>query len=124
MYKKHNDIHETLILHISKSTELLIDIALNDYSLTDNSELLQRRLKALRDSKIQLQENLNQQTAYNRTLERETCRLKSETGQLARQRDRYALYVSCFKHQIFLFIHIGKLSNYLICLHFVSNTDG
>ncbi|XP_011262864.2 uncharacterized protein LOC105255336 isoform X1 [Camponotus floridanus] len=62
-------------------------------TLTDNSELLQRRLKALRDSKIQLQENLNQQTAYNRTLERETCRLKSETGQLARQRDRYALWL-------------------------------
>lgn len=91
----------------------------------DNAELLQRRLKALRDSKIQLQESLNQQTAYNRTLERETCRLKSETGQLARQRDRYALYVFCFKHKIFLcFIHIGKLSSYLICSHFVSNTDG
>ncbi|KAM0736326.1 Phosphatidylinositol 3-kinase regulatory subunit alpha [Formica fusca] len=62
-------------------------------TLMDNSELLKRRLKALKDSRDQLQESTNQQVAYNRTLERETCRLKSETGQLARQRDRYALWL-------------------------------
>lgn len=91
---------------------LLINIALNDYSLMDNSELLKRRLKALKDSRDQLQESTNQQVAYNRTLERETCRLKSETGQLARQRDRYALYVFCFKgFKYFFSLFIEKLSN-------------
>lgn len=69
----------------------------------DNSELLKRRLKALEDSKEQLEESVKQQVAYSRTLERETFRLKVETGQLARQRDRYALYVSCFESQIFHF---------------------
>lgn len=60
-------------------------------TLMDNSELLKRRLKALEDSKEQLEESVKQQVAYSRTLERETFRLKVETGQLARQRDRYAL---------------------------------
>ncbi|XP_072751264.1 uncharacterized protein Pi3k21b [Anoplolepis gracilipes] len=62
-------------------------------TLTDNSELLKGRLKALSESKDQLKESMNQQLAYNRTLERETIRLKSETGQLARQKDRYALWL-------------------------------
>lgn len=89
----------------------------------DNSELLKRRLKALKDSRDQLQESTNQQVAYNRTLERETCRLKSETGQLARQRDRYTLYVSCFEDFKYFFSSF-ILENYLTCSHFVSNTDG
>ncbi|KMQ92475.1 phosphatidylinositol 3-kinase regulatory subunit alpha [Lasius niger] len=61
-------------------------------TLLDNSELLKRRLKALEDSKEQLDESVAQQVAYSRTLERETFRLKVETGQLARLRDRHALY--------------------------------
>lgn len=88
----------------------------------DNLELLKRRLKALKDSRDQLQESTNQQVAYNRTLERETCRLKSETGQLARQRDRYALYVSYFED--FKYFFSLFMENYLTCSHFVSNADG
>lgn len=65
----------------------------DNYSLTDNSELLKRRLKALEDSKEQLDESLKQQIAYYRTLEREMYRLKSEIGLLVRQKDRHSLYV-------------------------------
>jgi len=61
--------------------------------LTDNSELLKRRLKALEDSKEQLDESLKQQIAYYRTLEREMYKLKSEIGVLVRQKDRHSQYV-------------------------------
>lgn len=71
-------------------------IMFDKYSLTDNSELLKRRLKALEDSKEQLDESLKQQIAYYRTLEREMYRLKSEIGLLVRQKDRHSLYVFCF----------------------------
>lgn len=80
-------------------------LAFDNYSLTDNSELLKRRLKALEDSKEQLDESLKQQIAYYRTLEREMYRLKSEIGLLVRQKDRHSLYVFCFtqsKNSFFL----------------------
>ncbi|XP_032680236.1 phosphatidylinositol 3-kinase regulatory subunit alpha isoform X2 [Odontomachus brunneus] len=62
-------------------------------TLTDNAELLKRRLKSLEDSKEQLDESLKQQVAYYRTLEREMYKLKSEIGQLARQKDRHSLWL-------------------------------
>ncbi|TGZ49326.1 Phosphatidylinositol 3-kinase regulatory subunit alpha [Temnothorax longispinosus] len=62
-------------------------------TLTDNSELLKRRLKALEDSKEQLDESLKQQIAYYRTLEREMYRLKSEIGMLARQKERHSQWL-------------------------------
>ncbi|XP_018338668.1 PREDICTED: uncharacterized protein LOC108746411 isoform X1 [Trachymyrmex septentrionalis] len=62
-------------------------------TLTDNSELLKRRLKALEDSKEQLDESLKQQIAYYRTLEREMYKLKSEIGVLVRQKDRHSQWL-------------------------------
>ncbi|XP_014482039.1 PREDICTED: phosphatidylinositol 3-kinase regulatory subunit alpha isoform X2 [Dinoponera quadriceps] len=59
-------------------------------TLTDNAELLKRRLKSLEDSKEQLDESLKQQIAYYRTLEREMYKLKSEIGQLVRQKERHS----------------------------------
>lgn len=79
--------------------------------MTDNSELLKRRLKALEDSKEQLDESLKQQIAYYRTLEREMYRLKSEIGMLVRQKDRHSVYVFCFIRKILFSFYIGKLSN-------------
>jgi phosphoinositide-3-kinase regulatory subunit len=78
----------------------------------NNAELLKSRLKALEDSKDQLDENLKQQIAYYRTLEREMCKLKSEVGQLVRQKDRHSVYVSHFD-SVFLTpgIHPFKLED-------------
>ncbi|EFN87788.1 Phosphatidylinositol 3-kinase regulatory subunit alpha [Harpegnathos saltator] len=62
-------------------------------TLTDNAELLKRRLKSLEDSKEQLDESLKQQIAYYRTLEREMYKLKAEIGQLVRQKDRHFMWL-------------------------------
>lgn len=58
-------------------------------SVHENTEILKLRLKSLEESKEQLDENLKQQIAYNRTLERELTSLKPEIFNLARQRERY-----------------------------------
>ncbi|XP_015190692.1 PREDICTED: phosphatidylinositol 3-kinase regulatory subunit alpha-like isoform X2 [Polistes dominula] len=58
-------------------------------TLTENAELLKRRLKSLEDSKEQLDDSLKQRIAYNRTLEREMHKLKPEIIQLVRQRDKH-----------------------------------
>lgn len=50
--------------------------------LNDNLEILNQRLKSLEDSKAQLEANLAQQTTYNRVLDREMTKLKSEIGSL------------------------------------------
>ncbi|KAF7401655.1 hypothetical protein HZH68_007475 [Vespula germanica] len=60
-----------------------------NYSLTENAELLKRRLKSLEDSREQLDDSLKQRIAYNRTLEREMHKLKPEIIQLVRQRDKH-----------------------------------
>nr|XP_012215205.1 PREDICTED: uncharacterized protein LOC105667777 isoform X1 [Linepithema humile] len=62
-------------------------------TLTDNAELLKRRLKALEESKENLDDNLKQQIAYYRTLEREMCRLKGDIAMLMRQRERHSLWL-------------------------------
>lgn len=94
-----------------------------NYSLTDNAELLKRRLKSLEDSKEQLDESLKQQIAYYRTLEREMYKLKSEIGQLARQKDRHSLYVLFFlfivEYHFFL-----RRKTVFTCLRFVANLAG
>lgn len=63
------------------------------YRLTDNAELLKRRLKSLEDSREQLDGSLKEQIAYNRTLEREMHKLKPELLQLVRQRDKHLMCV-------------------------------
>ncbi|XP_071862006.1 phosphatidylinositol 3-kinase regulatory subunit alpha isoform X2 [Bombus fervidus] len=62
-------------------------------TLTDNAELLKRRLKSLEDSREQLDCNLKEQIAYNRTLEREMHKLKPELLQLVRQRDKHLIWL-------------------------------
>lgn len=67
------------------------------YRLTENAELLKRRLKSLEDSREQLDRCLKEQIAYNRTLEREMQKLKPEIQQLQRQKDKHVTYVlQCF----------------------------
>lgn len=64
------------------------------YSLTDNVELLKRRLKSLEDSREQLDRSLKEQISYNRTLEREMHKLKPDLLSLVRQRDKHSMYVN------------------------------
>lgn len=58
-------------------------------SLIENSEVLRDRLKKLEESKKQLSDNLKQQVAYNRSLEREMYSLKPDIIQLFKQRERH-----------------------------------
>lgn len=67
------------------------------FRLTDNAELLKRRLKSLEDSREQLDDSLKQQIAYNRTLEREMHKLKPEIIILVKTRDKHIMYVSHLK---------------------------
>ncbi|XP_076751688.1 phosphatidylinositol 3-kinase regulatory subunit alpha isoform X2 [Xylocopa sonorina] len=62
-------------------------------TLTDNAELLRRRLISLEDSREQLDSSLKEQIAYNRTLEREMHKLKPELLQLVRQRDKHLIWL-------------------------------
>ncbi|XP_051171455.1 phosphatidylinositol 3-kinase regulatory subunit alpha isoform X2 [Leptopilina boulardi] len=62
-------------------------------TLTDNAELLKRRLKSLEDSREQLDDSLKQQIAYNRTLEREMQKLKPEYMQYTKSKDKYAAWL-------------------------------
>lgn len=84
-------------------------------SVIENSEVLKQRLKSLEESREQLEENLKQQIAYNRTLEREITSLKPEIYNLARQRDRHQVYVYIFiklVHILFFFLqHICSKQN-------------
>ncbi|XP_054005763.1 phosphatidylinositol 3-kinase regulatory subunit alpha isoform X2 [Hylaeus anthracinus] len=62
-------------------------------TLTDNADLLKRRLKSLEDSKDQLDRSLKEQIAYNRTLEREMHKLKPDLLQLVRQKDKHLTWL-------------------------------
>ncbi|XP_033213327.1 phosphatidylinositol 3-kinase regulatory subunit alpha isoform X2 [Belonocnema kinseyi] len=62
-------------------------------TLTDNAELLKRRLKSLEDSREQLDDSLKQQIAYNRTLEREMHKLKPEIIILVKTRDKHIMWL-------------------------------
>ncbi|CAK9831062.1 Phosphatidylinositol 3-kinase regulatory subunit alpha [Anthophora retusa] len=62
-------------------------------TLTDNAELLKRRLKSLEDSREQLDRSLKEQIAYHRTIEREMHKLKPELLQLVRQRDKHLMWL-------------------------------
>lgn len=57
--------------------------------LLETLELMKRRFKILQDSRDQLDENLKNQIAYNRSLEREMTSLKPEISALHKQRDKY-----------------------------------
>lgn len=78
--------------------------------MTDNAELLKRRLKSLEDSREQLDDSLKQQIAYNRTLEREMQKLKPEYMQYTKSKDKYAAYVFYLKKN---FLTIQQ-KNYLL----------
>lgn len=56
--------------------------------LADNYEMLKFRLKALKESKSKLENELKHQAAYNRSLDREMNCLKPEIVQLYKQREQ------------------------------------
>uniref|UniRef100_A0A1Y1KG67 Phosphatidylinositol 3-kinase regulatory subunit alpha n=1 Tax=Photinus pyralis TaxID=7054 RepID=A0A1Y1KG67_PHOPY len=58
-------------------------------TLMDNADLLKQRLKMMEESCEQLDENLQRQEAYNRSLERELTSLKPEIRDLMRECDNY-----------------------------------
>ncbi|XP_020283755.1 phosphatidylinositol 3-kinase regulatory subunit alpha isoform X3 [Pseudomyrmex gracilis] len=62
-------------------------------TLMENAEMLKRIQKNVEDYKETLGEELKQQIAYYRTLEREMYRLKSDIGQQVRQKDRHSLWL-------------------------------
>ncbi|XP_033611633.1 phosphatidylinositol 3-kinase regulatory subunit gamma-like [Cryptotermes secundus] len=70
-------------------------------SLEDNADMLKQRLQCLEESRRQLEENLKQERAFNRTLEREMHSLKPDIIQLFRQQERYQTWLKSrgVKHQ-------------------------
>lgn len=62
-------------------------------SLEENSDMLKHRLQCLEESRRQLEENLKQERAFNRSLEREMYSLKPEIIQLFRQRERHQAWL-------------------------------
>ncbi|KAF6216721.1 hypothetical protein GE061_001068 [Apolygus lucorum] len=62
-------------------------------SFIKNAEILQCRLMSLQESKQQLEDNLNQQIAYNRTLEREMHKLKPEVQELNKQKEKHVQWL-------------------------------
>lgn len=62
-------------------------------SVSENSEVLRQRLKSLEESREQLEDNLIQQIAYNKTLEREITTLKTELSNLCKERDRHQAWL-------------------------------
>lgn len=62
-------------------------------SLEDNSDVLKLRLQGLEESRRTLEENLKQQRAYHRSLEREMHSLKPDIIQLFKQRERHQAWL-------------------------------
>ncbi|GLH08299.1 Phosphatidylinositol-3-kinase p85 alpha [Gryllus bimaculatus] len=62
-------------------------------SLDENSEVLKLRLESLKESKQQLDDNLKQQVAFNRSLEREMNSLKPDIIQLFKQKERHMAWL-------------------------------
>lgn len=62
-------------------------------SLEENSDVLKQRLQCLEESRRQLEENLKQERAYNRSLEREMHSLKPDIIQLFKQRERHQAWL-------------------------------
>lgn len=58
-------------------------------SLMDNADVLKQRLKLMEESCEQLDENLQQREAYNRSLERELTSLKPVIRDLIKERDKH-----------------------------------
>jgi phosphoinositide-3-kinase regulatory subunit len=61
--------------------------------LLENAETLRQRLRSLQESRVQLEENLKQRVAYNRSLEREMHALKPEVFNLLKLKEKHAAYV-------------------------------
>lgn len=59
-------------------------------SLLENADLLHQRLRCLNESREQLEDNLRQRVAYNRSLEREMHALKPEVFNLLKLKDKHA----------------------------------
>ncbi|XP_073994372.1 phosphatidylinositol 3-kinase regulatory subunit alpha isoform X3 [Rhodnius prolixus] len=62
-------------------------------SFIKNAEILRQRLRSLEESKLQLEDNLKQQVAYNRTLEREMHKLKPEIVELDKQKEKHKAWL-------------------------------
>ncbi|KAK9507473.1 hypothetical protein O3M35_007325 [Rhynocoris fuscipes] len=62
-------------------------------SFMKNAEILRQRLRSLEESKLQLEDNLKQQVAYNRTLEREMHKLKPEIVELDKQKEKHKAWL-------------------------------
>ncbi|BES90725.1 Phosphatidylinositol 3-kinase [Nesidiocoris tenuis] len=62
-------------------------------SFNKNAEILQYRLNSLKESKRQLEDNLNQQIAYNRSIEREMHKLKPEVQDLSKQKEKHTQWL-------------------------------
>ncbi|OXU28354.1 hypothetical protein TSAR_008311 [Trichomalopsis sarcophagae] len=62
-------------------------------NLSDNAELLKRRLKSLEESKDQVDDSLKQQIAHNRSLERDMNKLKVEIFQLVRNKEKHMAWL-------------------------------
>ncbi|KAG8281009.1 Phosphatidylinositol 3-kinase regulatory subunit gamma [Homalodisca vitripennis] len=62
-------------------------------SLMENAELLRLRLKSLQESKEQLEDNLKQRVAYNRSLEREMHALKPEVFNILKLKEKHAAWL-------------------------------
>ncbi|XP_076318839.1 phosphatidylinositol 3-kinase regulatory subunit alpha-like isoform X2 [Tachypleus tridentatus] len=61
--------------------------------LAENFDLLKRKLHCMQESKIQVENDLKHQAAYNRTLDREMNCLKPEVIQLYKQREQYQMWL-------------------------------
>lgn len=84
--------------------------------------MLNQRLKSLEDSKAQLEENLAQQTTYNRCLDREMTKLRSEIQSLMQTVNRL-----CSRLQN-LGVGVQRIQQYLVheeaAASLLPDTDG
>jgi len=62
-------------------------------SLMENAGILRHRLKSLQESREQLEDNLKQRVAYNRSLEREMHALKPEVFNLLKLKEKHAAWL-------------------------------
>ncbi|XP_022236096.1 phosphatidylinositol 3-kinase regulatory subunit alpha-like isoform X2 [Limulus polyphemus] len=81
---------EQIELHMDHQKEAMQHEMLG---LVENFDLLKKRLRTIQESKIQLENDLKHQAAYNRTLDREMNSLKPEIIQLYKQREQYQLWL-------------------------------
>lgn len=62
-------------------------------SLTENAEILQQRLKLLKEKRGELEDELKKRVAYNKSLEREMHALKPEVFSLLELKDKHSVWL-------------------------------